>query len=111
LEKAVNIRKDMGTTNNRKRQPEDRESVERVGYHTRKRLLRVTKFLVSGTTVTFHVNPLLESVKDEEEEYDVLVMEKFQRTYKLLVSIMKGIPVVKKNWLTDSEYRKKAAEF
>jgi hypothetical protein len=41
-------------------------------------------------------------VDDDDENYDVLVMDGFYRTLKLLFSISRGIPVVKKSWLTDS---------
>lgn len=38
-------------------------------------------------------------------------MESFIRTFKLLFSIVRGIPVVRKEWLVDSEYYKKVADF
>ena len=37
-------------------------------------------------------------------------MDGFVRTYKLLFSISRGIPVVSKSWLTESEFVKKSAE-
>lgn len=37
-------------------------------------------------------------------------MDGFIRTYKLLFAISKGIPVVKKSWLAESEYNKKVSE-
>ena len=37
-------------------------------------------------------------------------MEKYSRTYKLLIAIMKGIPIVKKSWLIDSEMARKSLD-
>jgi len=37
-------------------------------------------------------------------------MDTFIRTYKLLFSISRGIPVVSKSWLTESEFSKKSVE-
>jgi hypothetical protein len=34
--------------------------------------------------------------------YEVLVMEKYIRTFKLLYSISKAIPIVSTNWLIES---------
>lgn len=45
---------------------------------------------------------MLKLAEDDDEEYDVLVMDGFIRTYKLLFSISRGIPVMKKSWLVDS---------
>lgn len=72
--------------------------------------MKVTKFKISGNPLTFHTSPFLKLTEDDDEEYDVLVMDGFIRTYKLLFSISRGIPVVKKSWLTDSEYSKRSAD-
>lgn len=58
--------------------------------------------MVSGEPITFKPNPMLKLVVDLDEEYDVLVMDNFSRTFKLLFSIVRGIPIVKKAWLADS---------
>ncbi len=105
----------MVSTKNRKKIPKEEEeksrqdSEEKKGYRLPQRLLKVTKFKISGNPVTFHTSPFLKLTDDNDEEYDVLVMDGFIRTYKLLFSISKGIPVVKKSWLTDSEYSKRPA--
>jgi len=67
----------------------------------------VTKFMVSGEPITFKTSPMLQLVKDIDEDFDVLVMDSFKRTFKLLFSIVRGIPIVSKSWLSDSEYAKK----
>ncbi len=67
--------------------------------------------MISGNQINFNTIPALQLVRDEEEEYDCLVMESFIRTFKLLFSIVRGIPVVKKEWLVDSEYYKKVVDF
>lgn len=70
----------------------------------------MTKFKISGDPITFYTSPFLKLADDDEEDFDVLVMDSFIRTYKLLFAISKGIPVVKKSWLVDSECNKKVAE-
>lgn len=66
--------------------------------------------MVSGEPITFMSSPMLELVTSIEKDYDILVMEKYIRTFKLLFSIVRGIPVVGKSWLTDSEYYRKPME-
>ncbi len=48
--------------------------------------------------------------EDDDDDFDVLVMDGFIRTYKLLYAISKGIPVVKKSWLAESEFNKKVVD-
>lgn len=50
---------------------------------------------------------MLQPAKDIDDDYDVLVMDSYKRTFKLLFSIVRGIPIVQKCWLSDSEYAKK----
>jgi len=38
-------------------------------------------------------------------------MEHYSRTVKLLLSIAKGVDIVRKGWLVDSEYFKKSVPF
>lgn len=52
--------------------------------------------------MTFKLSPILEMVHDIDEDFDVLVMDSFIRTFKLLFSIVRGIPIVRKAWLVDS---------
>lgn len=63
--------------------------------------------MVSGEPITFKTSPILQPAKDIDEDYDVLVMDSYKRTFKLLFSIVRGKPIVDKSWLTDSEYAKK----
>lgn len=58
--------------------------------------------MVSGQPMTFKLSPILEMVHDIDEDFDVLVMDSFIRTFKLLFSIVRGIPIVRKAWLVDS---------
>lgn len=90
---------------------DNKAEVEEVkGYRLRQKLLKVTKFKISGNSITFATSPLLKLADDDDEDFDVLVMDGFIRTFKLLYAISKGIPVVKKSWLVESEYNKKVVE-
>jgi len=60
--------------------------------------------MISGKSIQYSLSPIFQLVDSVDEEFDVLVMDSFIRTFKLLFAVSKGIPVVSKAWLSDSTF-------
>lgn len=67
--------------------------------------------LLSGFNLSFTPTVKITIVENWRDNYDVLVMDKFSRTFKLLYSICLGIPVVSINWIIHAEYNRSLAAF
>jgi hypothetical protein len=55
--------------------------------------------LISGFTLTFTPTIKIMITNNWQDKFDVLVMDKYNRTFKLLYAICLGIPVVNTNWI------------
>lgn len=60
------------------------------------------KVLLSNSNVNVFKN-YFKVVDNYKEHFDYLVMRSFSRTFKALLAICKGIPIVSEEWITDSE--------
>lgn len=74
-------------------------SVER---NTRRHMKKYA--LCSGFKLSFTPSVRIVIVEDWREPFDVLIMDKFVRTFKLLLAICRGAHVVRSNWVVESEY-------
>jgi hypothetical protein len=86
-----------------KKVPEVIESSE--SEYPKRSLLHKTA-LLSGFELSFLPTSNIQIVKDWRKKFDVLVMKKFVRTFKLLYAICLGVPIVSYNWILESEYRR-----
>ncbi len=63
--------------------------------------------MISGFELGYQPSHLFEIVPDPIDPFDLLVMNRFIRTFKLLYAILQGKPVVKSSWIYDSEHQKR----
>lgn len=70
--------------------------------YPRRNLLR-KKILLSNCRFSFIPSFRITIIDNYQAEYDALVMEKYQRTFKLLYSICRGVPIVASNWVLQCE--------
>ena len=88
---------------NRKKLPDNLS--ESFSSHPRRSIIHKT-VLISGFTIGFKPTIKISLTQNWRDSFDVLVMEKYSRTFKLLYAICLGIPVVTLNWIVQSEYRR-----
>ena len=57
------------------------------------------RVLLSNCKFSFVPSSKITIIDNYKADYDALVMEKYQRTFKLLFSICRGIPVISSSWV------------
>lgn len=68
------------------------------------------RVLVSGFTPQLN-KKYFQIMETIEDEFDFLVMKEYKRTFKALFCICKGIPIVKYDWLRESEMFEKTLKY
>lgn len=82
---------------NRKKLPDHIQN-EGENQHGKRSIIQKTA-LLSGFTLAFKPTVKINVTQNWRDIFDVLVMDKYSRTFKLLYSICLGIPVVNRNWI------------
>ena len=60
------------------------------------------RILISGTFLPLK-RKFFKVIEDYTETFDFLIMKNYTRTFKALLAILRGIPIVSSEWVRDSE--------